>query len=114
MRTEPAPAALRRPTDADDFVFGNSGSGRTVRPMVRSPPSCGGTLGFDATPIDTALLPLAETPNYVQRVMENLQVYRARFGATAPTTESNLHRAAIVQSNAEPASTLSVEPSAYE
>jgi soluble lytic murein transglycosylase len=51
-------------------------------------------------------IPLAETRNYVQRVMENLQVYRARFGATAPTTESNLHRVAIVQSNA----TLSVEP----
>jgi soluble lytic murein transglycosylase len=55
-------------------------------------------------------IPLAETRNYVQRVMENLQVYRARFGATAATIESNLHRAAIVQSNAEPASTLSVKP----
>jgi hypothetical protein len=32
--------------------------------------------------------------------MENLQVYRARFGATAATIEPNLHRAAIVQSNA--------------
>jgi soluble lytic murein transglycosylase len=47
-------------------------------------------------------IPLAETRNYVQRVMENLQVYRARFGATAATIEPNLHRAAIVQSNAEP------------
>jgi soluble lytic murein transglycosylase len=46
-------------------------------------------------------IPLAETRNYVQRVMENLQVYRARFGATAATIEPNLHRAAIVQSNAE-------------
>jgi soluble lytic murein transglycosylase len=26
-------------------------------------------------------IPLAETRNYVQRVMENLQVYRVRFGA---------------------------------
>jgi soluble lytic murein transglycosylase len=26
-------------------------------------------------------IPLAETRNYVQRVMENLQVYRARFDA---------------------------------
>jgi hypothetical protein len=45
-------------------------------------------------------------------VMENLQVYRARFGATFATIEPNLHRAAIVQSNAEPASkqTLSTEP----
>jgi hypothetical protein len=57
-------------------------------------------------------IPLAETRNYVQRVMENLQVYRARFGATAATIEPNLHRAAIVQSNAEAASkqTLSTEP----
>jgi soluble lytic murein transglycosylase len=46
-------------------------------------------------------IPLAETRNYVQRVMENLQVYRARFGATAATIKPNLHRAAIVQSNAE-------------
>jgi len=54
-----ARAALRRPTDVDDFVFANSGSGRTVRPMVRSPPSCGGTLRFDTTPIDTALRPVS-------------------------------------------------------
>ena len=25
-------------------------------------------------------IPIAETRNYVQRIMENLQVYRARFG----------------------------------
>ena len=25
-------------------------------------------------------IPLAETRNYVERIMENLQVYRARFG----------------------------------
>src|SRR4029077_9843252 len=29
-------------------------------------------------------IPLAETRNYVQRVMENLQVYRVRFGTTEP------------------------------
>jgi soluble lytic murein transglycosylase len=39
-------------------------------------------------------IPFAETRNYVQRVMENLQVYRARFGATRATVEPNLHRAA--------------------
>jgi soluble lytic murein transglycosylase len=27
-------------------------------------------------------IPLAETRNYVQRIMENLQVYRARFGGS--------------------------------
>ena len=36
---------------------------------------------------------LAETRNYVQRVMENLQVYAARFGASVATVEPNLHKA---------------------
>ena len=31
-------------------------------------------------------IPIAETRNYVQRVMENLQVYRVRFGTGAPVT----------------------------
>ena len=31
-------------------------------------------------------IPLAETRNYVQRVMENLQVYRVRFDTGAPAT----------------------------
>jgi soluble lytic murein transglycosylase len=39
-------------------------------------------------------IPFSETRNYVQRVMENLQVYRVRFGATMATVEPNLHRAA--------------------
>ncbi len=41
-------------------------------------------------------IPFAETRNYVQRVMENLQVYCARFGASTATLEPNLHRAAPV------------------
>jgi soluble lytic murein transglycosylase len=41
-------------------------------------------------------IPFSETRNYVQRVMENLQVYRARFGATTATIEPNLHRAATL------------------
>ena len=47
-------------------------------------------------------IPLAETRNYVQRVMENLQVYRARFAASTASLEPNLHRAATVESRAEP------------
>jgi soluble lytic murein transglycosylase len=36
-------------------------------------------------------IPFAETRNYVQRVMENLQVYRVRFGeSTAVTFEPDL------------------------
>jgi soluble lytic murein transglycosylase len=42
-------------------------------------------------------IPLAETRNYVQRVMENLQVYGVRFGASTATVEPNLHRAAVVE-----------------
>ena len=38
-------------------------------------------------------IPIAETRNYVQRIMENLQVYRARFGGgTKLTIEADLKR----------------------
>jgi soluble lytic murein transglycosylase len=43
-------------------------------------------------------IPFPETRNYVQRVMENLQVYRARFGASTTTVEPNLHRTATIGS----------------
>jgi len=39
---------------------------------------------------------MAETRNYAQRVMENLQVYSARMGASLVTAEPNLHRAATI------------------
>jgi soluble lytic murein transglycosylase len=42
-------------------------------------------------------IPFAETRNYVQRVMENLQVYRLRFGDSTITIEPNLHRAATIE-----------------
>ncbi len=53
-------------------------------------------------------IPFAETRNYVQRVMENLQVYRARFGANTATIEPNLHRAATIESRFEPASVQTI------
>lgn len=44
------------------------------------------------------LIPFSETRNYVQRIMENLQVYRSRFGGgTRLQIEADLHRGAIVQ-----------------
>jgi soluble lytic murein transglycosylase len=45
-------------------------------------------------PIDWAeRIPIAETRNYVQRIMENLQVYRARFGGgTKLSIEADLKR----------------------
>jgi soluble lytic murein transglycosylase len=47
-------------------------------------------------------IPIAETRNYVQRVMENLQVYAARLGASVATVEPNLHRVTTIESRAKP------------
>jgi peptidoglycan lytic transglycosylase len=47
-------------------------------------------------------IPMAETRNYVQRVMENLQVYAARLGASVATIEPNLHRVTTLDSSAKP------------
>ena len=47
-------------------------------------------------------IPLAETRNYVQRVMENLQVYGARMGASLATVEPNLHRVTTIGSGVKP------------
>ena len=44
------------------------------------------------------LIPFSETRNYVQRVMENLQVYRARFGGgTRLQIEADLHRGTVAE-----------------
>jgi hypothetical protein len=45
-------------------------------------------------------IPFAETRNYVLRVMENLQAYRARFDAN--TAAPNLHPAASVELRDKP------------
>ncbi|UPK07293.1 lytic transglycosylase domain-containing protein [Bradyrhizobium sp. 170] len=43
-------------------------------------------------------IPFSETRNYVQRIMENLQVYRTRFGGgTKLQIEADLHRGASVE-----------------
>jgi soluble lytic murein transglycosylase len=43
-------------------------------------------------------IPFSETRNYVQRIMENLQVYRTRFGGgTKLQIEADLHRGARVE-----------------
>jgi soluble lytic murein transglycosylase len=47
-------------------------------------------------------IPLAETRNYVQRVMENLQVYAASLGASVATVEPNLHRVTTIESGVKP------------
>ena len=48
-------------------------------------------------------IPIAETRNYVQRVMENLQVYGTRLDASITTVELNLHRAAKIDLHLKPA-----------
>jgi peptidoglycan lytic transglycosylase len=55
-------------------------------------------------------IPLAETRNYVQRVMENLQVYSALFGTSIGTVEPNLYRAAMIEWRATPASLVQSIP----
>ena len=49
----------------------------------------------DVDPVDwIELIPIAETRDYVQRIIENMQVYRTRFGhASPPINEAELrHR----------------------
>jgi soluble lytic murein transglycosylase len=55
-------------------------------------------------------IPFAETRNYVQRVVENFQVYRARFGASTATIEPNLFRRATVEGRAERSSAEQASP----
>jgi len=38
------------------------------------------------------LIPFTETRNYVQRIMENLEVYRTRLGSPTLTVQSDLNR----------------------
>jgi soluble lytic murein transglycosylase len=55
-------------------------------------------------------IPLAETRNYVQRVMENLQVYSALFSTSIATVEPNFYRAATIEWGAKPASLVQSIP----
>jgi soluble lytic murein transglycosylase len=55
-------------------------------------------------------IPFSETRNYVQRVVENLQVYRTRFGASATAIEPNLFRRATVEGRVERSSAEQPSP----
>jgi soluble lytic murein transglycosylase len=55
-------------------------------------------------------IPFSETRNYVQRVVENLQVYRTRFGASPAAIEPNLYRRATVEGRAERSSAEQASP----
>ena len=54
-------------------------------------------------------IPFTETRNYVQRVMENLQVYSALFGSSI-ATEPNLYRETRIERRAKPASLVQSIP----
>jgi soluble lytic murein transglycosylase len=52
-------------------------------------------------------IPLSETRNYVQRVMENLQVYRVRFGSGASViSKSDQRPVASQEANSAPLSSV--------
>jgi soluble lytic murein transglycosylase len=74
------------------FVGYNAGRGR-VRDWVAR---YGDPRDPKVDPIDwVERIPFAETRNYVQRIMENLQVYRVRFGGGSKLLiEADLHRGA--------------------
>jgi soluble lytic murein transglycosylase len=75
------------------FAGYNAGRGR-VRQWVEA---YGDPRDPNVDPVDwVERIPLAETRNYVQRIMENLQVYRARFGGgTKLSIEADLKRGAM-------------------
>ena len=65
------------------FVGYNAGRGRVKEWVARY----GDPRDPGVDPIDwVERIPFSETRNYVQRVMENMQVYRARFGSGAGLT----------------------------
>jgi soluble lytic murein transglycosylase len=74
------------------FAGYNAGRGR-VRQWVAA---YGDPRDPEVDPVDwVERIPLAETRNYVERIMENLQVYRARFGGgTKLLIEADLKRGA--------------------
>jgi soluble lytic murein transglycosylase len=65
------------------FAAYNAGRGRVAQWIDRF----GDPRDPKVDPIDwIERIPIAETRNYVQRVIENLQVYRSRFNGNAPLT----------------------------
>ena len=72
------------------FAGYNAGRGR-VRQWIAA---YGDPRDPHVDPIDwVERIPIAETRNYVQRIMENLQVYRARFGGgTKLVVEADMRR----------------------
>jgi soluble lytic murein transglycosylase len=75
------------------FAAYNAGSGRVREWLAQY----GDPRDPRIDPIDwVERIPFSETRNYVQRILENLQVYRVRFGKTPRLLiEADLHRGAV-------------------
>jgi soluble lytic murein transglycosylase len=85
------------------FAGYNAGRGR-VRDWVKA---YGDPRDPKVDPIDwVERIPIAETRNYVQRVMENLQIYRVRFETAAPAVAD----ADRSQGNAQQANSTALSP----
>jgi soluble lytic murein transglycosylase len=72
------------------FAGYNAGRGR-VRQWIAA---FGDPRDPNVDPVDwIERIPISETRNYVQRIIENLQVYRARFGGSSKLMiDADLHR----------------------
>jgi soluble lytic murein transglycosylase len=77
------------------FAGYNAGRGRIREWVARY----GDPRDPNVDPVDwVEKIPFSETRNYVQRVMENLQVYRVRFGGGSRLMiEADLHRGAVTR-----------------
>ena len=62
--------------------------------------------GADPFEVHAERIPLAETRNYVQRVMENLQVYRARFDADVAVSKLDQQRVTKQEAISTPLSSI--------
>jgi soluble lytic murein transglycosylase len=82
------------------FAGYNAGRGR-VRDWVKQ---FGDPRNSNVDPVDwVERIPLSETRNYVQRVMENLLVYRVRFDAAAQAmAKAEQHRVTSEEANSAP------------
>jgi soluble lytic murein transglycosylase len=81
------------------FAGYNAGRGR-VRDWIKA---YGDPRDPKVDPVDwVERIPLSETRNYVQRVMENLRVYRARFEDSAAVAAKTGERVVTQESNAAP------------
>jgi soluble lytic murein transglycosylase len=76
------------------FAGYNAGRGR-VRDWIKA---YGDPRDPKVDPVDwVERIPLSETRNYVQRVIENLAVYRARFDASSPALASKGDAPVVLQ-----------------